>query len=1155
MAKIVSECSVFGNTNLIPIAQLSPALASITSQSIEAVVTLTWPFNSASSSITFLLSEPDFRLRKEKGQVRVQFSGSCGKIITKERVSSGDRLVVGLEGVEWIKDDLSMTVPGNSIEYKLRFSERLLLQFQREGQNEIKKICVDHPSREDFASSSDILNSEPEYTLRSAESSKILDNPLLAQNIIEDDLYSSPAFLKRARMSYGSLFDSALDDFSGADGTEQGFGRKRTRLSSNRGYDYRSFSSEEDREDNIAEISTRLKESTKSSIPPAMKDEAVQTYSENCEERLESIETTQLLKSECSDSSKFISNEKSSEGRLVPEDEFTLTSNKNLAPIIHDLVPKPPEHKHLVSREIPQPSLISQFLTHKDAEQMHRKPILKIIGPKTSSINPDIDTHTDGEEINESDHKSNEDNKLDLKRISSRSKIESISQARGMNDKETRTDRINFIISDNVQTRGSESRISEAKVPTSKQLDNEETAVELTENGLRVSTKLKSSEEPESDRSIPLSNSKFIATDLSDRDKSPTHDLSDQSSISGNETGIHSNIKVLSSDSHISTVSSNTSLIEKTNRVKGVITRSKLQESSRVLDDSQSINKSITKIREFSTDITRVCEDYSCEKEAGTDDIEEQEKNSGEEENSSQEYSDLITPSFAYTDYNEYEDELFYVGQDSSSPAGYENSREDYERNSFSEEEKEIFCYISEEESPTIINLLSSDDEEEPNAEPMSPSLISDHEDSINGTEDEREDEISLEEKQDNALGEKDLISDSKRTELLVNPHRNDRDIITLIEIECPEKKQKQPTLQILGSEEEKNEKLNKNSIFLKSTEDETIAVDADFANKEISRVDKITKSQKDNPRLLHLEEGVKSKDSLDIENKLISGANPEASSKLPHEGLICDKNSLDIEEVPYFLSHQQNDYVGLSPESSLPKPGKLDNDTQCDTESVKPRTPSKTDLPTTGTINSRLRGHEASIELALSSMSSPSKKQSPSVIDMKLNIARTLRTELSEYTSLKLLRYHLNKKLDVFAIITSSPAPPKRVKGGPKDYLLSFNITDPTIAPGNTTRVQIFRPCQEALPLVDFGDGILLRNFQVLIEKRLFFLRSKTGEGSSWAVFKGAGEIQIRGPPVELSAVEVEYVSDLKNWFSELDTVAHEKISRANQKSTASTK
>ncbi|RKF64523.1 hypothetical protein GcM3_131006 [Golovinomyces cichoracearum] len=1147
MANIVSELSFFDKTNLIPIAQLSPALASITSQSIEAIVSLTWPYNSASSSITFLLSEPDFRLRKEKGQVRVQFSGSCGKIITKERVSSGDRLVVGLEGVEWIKDDLSMTIPGNSIEYKLRFSERLLFQFQREGQNEIQKICVDHPSREDFASSSNILNSEPEYTLRSAESPKILDNPLLAQNIIEDNLYTSPAFLKRARMSYGSLFDSALDDFSEADGTVQGFGRKRTRLSSNRGYDYRSSSSEEDREENIAEISTRLIESTKSSIPPAMIDEAVQTYSDNCEERLGSIETTQLLKSECSDSSKFISNEKSSEGQLVLEDEFTLTSNKNLAPISHDLVPKPPEHKHLVSREIPQPSLISQSLSYNNAEQLHRKPIFKIIGPKTSSMNPDIDTHTDGEEINESDHKSDEYNKLDLKRISSRSKIESISQARGMNDVEIPTDRVNFINSDNVQTRESEPCIPEAKVPTSNQLDNEATAVELTENELRVSTKLKSSEEPESDRSTPLSNSKFIATDLSD-----------QSSISGNETGIHSNIKVLSSDSHIFTVSSSTPLIEKTNRVKGVITRPKLQESSRVLDDSQSINKSITKIREISTDITRVCEDYSCEKETGTDDIEKQEKNSGEEENSSQEYSDLITPSFAYTDYNEYEDEIFYVGQDSSSPAGYENSREDYERNSFSEEEKEIFCYISEEESPAIINLLSSDDEEEPNVKPMSPSLISDQEDLTNGTEDEREDEISLEEEEeeDNAFGEKDLLSDSKRTEHLVNPHRNDRDITTLIQIECPEKKQKQPTLQIVGSKEEKNKKLNKNSIFLNSTEDEPIAVDAGFTNQEISRVDKITKSQKDNPRLLHREERVKSKDSLDIENKLISGASPEASSKLPHKGLICDKNSIDIgEEVPYFLSHQQNDYVELSPESALPKPGKLDNDTQCDTGSVEPRTPQKTDLSSTDTIKSRLRGHDASIELALSSMSSPSKKQSPSVIDMKLNLARTLRTELSEYTSLKLLRYHLNKKLDVFAIITSSPAPPKRVKGGPKDYLLSFNITDPTIAPGNTTRVQIFRPCQEALPLVDIGDGILLRNFQVLIEKRLFFLRSKTGEGSSWAVFKSAGEIQIKGPPVELSAVEVEYVSDLKNWFSELDTVAQEKISRANEKSTASTK
>ncbi|TQS35283.1 hypothetical protein Golomagni_04301 [Golovinomyces magnicellulatus] len=1153
MANNVSRCSIFGVTNIIPIAQLSPALASIASQSIEAVVTLTWPFSSASSSITFLLSEPDFRFRRDKGQVRVQFSGSCGKIITKARVSSGDRLIVSLEGVEWVQDDLNMTVPGNSIEYKLRFSERLLLQFQREGQNEIQKICIDHPPREDVASSSDIPNSEPEYILRSAESPKKSDNLLFSQNFIEDDLYSSPAFLKRARMSYGSLFDSDLNEFSEADGTVQGFGRKRTRLSSTWGYDYRSFSSEEDREENTDEIFTRLKESTKSSIPPAMIDEAVQTYNENCEESLESMETTQLLKSDCSDSSEFIPNEKSSEDQLVQEDEFTLTSNKNMARTSHDLVPKPPEHKHPASGETPQPSLISQSLTHNNFEQLHSKPVLEIIGPKTSSSNPDIDTHMDGEETNESYHKNNDDNKLDLQRVSSRSEIESISQARGINEEEIPTDRVTSLFSDKVQTRESEIIIPETIVPTSKQLNNETTAVELTENESRVSTKLELSEEVESDRNIPLSNLTFIATDLSDRDKLSSHDHFDQSSISENGTEIHSNNEALSSDSHISTLSSNMLLIEKTTRVKGVIIQSKLQRSGRVHDDDQSIDKSTTKIQDITTDITRVCEDYSWEKEAGTDDSEEQENNSGQDENSSQEYSDLITPSCAYTDYNEYEDEIFYVGQNTSSPAGYEKSREGYERDSFSEEEKEIIRYMSEEESPTIINLLSSDDEEEPTVEPIIPSLVS-VQDSTSGTEDEREDEISSEEEKDKDIDEEDSLSHNKPTEPLVNAPRNDRDLTALIETECPEKKQKQRTLQILGSEEDEDEKLHKNSLFSNSTGDESIAVDVDFANKEISRDDKNTKPQTDNPRLLHQEEMLKSKDTLSIEDKSISGVNPEASSKLPHESHIFDKESIDIEEISHVLSHQNN-HVELSPESALPKLGKKDNDTYSDTESVKQRTPPKTDIPSTAPIKSRLRGHDASIELALSSISSPSKKQSPSMIDMKLNLARTLRTELSEYTSLKLLRYHLNKKLDVFAIITSSPAPPRRVKGGPKDYLLSFNITDPTTAPGNITRVQIFRPCQEALPLIDIGDGILLRNFQVLIEKRFFYLRSKTGEGSSWAVFKSDGEIQVRGPPVELSPVEVEYVSDLKNWFSELDTASRDKISRANEKNTASTK
>jgi len=197
-------------------------------------------------------------------------------------------------------------------------------------------------------------------------------------------------------------------------------------------------------------------------------------------------------------------------------------------------------------------------------------------------------------------------------------------------------------------------------------------------------------------------------------------------------------------------------------------------------------------------------------------------------------------------------------------------------------------------------------------------------------------------------------------------------------------------------------------------------------------------------------------------------------------------------------------------------------------------------------------KGHDASIELALASLESPSKQQhdlrKQPVADLKLRLSRALRTELSEFTALKVLRYHLNQKLDALAVATTTPAEPIRAKNGPRHYQITFNITDPSIAPSGVTEVQIFRPYKEALPTIKEGDGILLRNFQVMsVKSRGFGLRSVQDEGSSWAVFKDEGEAEVRGPPVEFGDGEKNHVIALKAWYETLDAVAIAKISRAN--------
>ncbi|KAJ2995341.1 hypothetical protein NUW58_g1294 [Xylaria curta] len=166
-----------------------------------------------------------------------------------------------------------------------------------------------------------------------------------------------------------------------------------------------------------------------------------------------------------------------------------------------------------------------------------------------------------------------------------------------------------------------------------------------------------------------------------------------------------------------------------------------------------------------------------------------------------------------------------------------------------------------------------------------------------------------------------------------------------------------------------------------------------------------------------------------------------------------------------------------------------------------------------------------------------------------KLQLARHLRDELPDCASLKILRQHLTKSLDVIAVAVMQPPDPQRAKAGPREYMMSFTISDYSIGPYKVAEALIYRPHKDTLPVVKYGDIVLLRNFTaVSLANKGFGLR--TNDASSWAVFDHEGEPpQIRGPPVEYSDREVLYVSYLREWFSLLDDKARERLEDANQK------
>ncbi|KAI1391049.1 uncharacterized protein F4822DRAFT_171114 [Hypoxylon trugodes] len=205
--------------------------------------------------------------------------------------------------------------------------------------------------------------------------------------------------------------------------------------------------------------------------------------------------------------------------------------------------------------------------------------------------------------------------------------------------------------------------------------------------------------------------------------------------------------------------------------------------------------------------------------------------------------------------------------------------------------------------------------------------------------------------------------------------------------------------------------------------------------------------------------------------------------------------------------------------------------------------------IPTSVTPTPSLE--DSSVQLARASLNKQAQgeEESSSMVAIKRKLTRYLRDQLPDCTQLKILRQHIQKKLDVIAVAMMQPPDPQRAKGGPREFMMSFTITDNSIGPFKVAEVQIYRPHIETLPIVKAGDVVLLRNFKVVsLQGKEFGLR--TTDESSWAVFDHEDQpAQIKGPPVEYGEKETTYVALLRAWFNMLDEMARVKLERANKK------
>lgn len=140
------------------------------------------------------------------------------------------------------------------------------------------------------------------------------------------------------------------------------------------------------------------------------------------------------------------------------------------------------------------------------------------------------------------------------------------------------------------------------------------------------------------------------------------------------------------------------------------------------------------------------------------------------------------------------------------------------------------------------------------------------------------------------------------------------------------------------------------------------------------------------------------------------------------------------------------------------------------------------------------------------------------------------LRSKLSYFAPLATLVDHYDSLIDTISAVTEV-RPVIRASSGRKDYMLTLQLTDPSMA-GTTHFAQIFRPFKAALPSVSEGDAVLLRNFKVKSFNRSMMLLSAST--SAWAVFNGQNKTLVEGPPVEYGKEEQTYATDMRQWYQE---------------------
>ncbi|KAJ5913134.1 Telomere end binding protein [Penicillium tannophilum] len=1124
----------------IPIAQLSPTFEQSQEKCIEATVTLVWPYSSSTKCLSLLLAEPDFRLRRLHGQVKAIFHGRVAEEVAASHVGIGDNICLALKGSKFVANDTATQTPGRYVAWDVHFDYDLSLEINRSSKDSSKTSIEYH----------DPAQHEPEQAPPSTP--RIVSTDPLA---LEQRSWESPAFLRSGSNPFGSVPRTSLELSAEEDGFVLGKGRKRPRYSLKRD-DWHIVDEPMSPQEGEPVVDWWEKDSW----------EKMSSGNESIEQEMDdNADAEPRVESEMPDEDLINGGKAYRERSPV----FIKPSLDISGGLFGRRPPQSSEIPHGAMESTFQQRLMSASHLPTDTPQLRPVPSPGLPIPSPIVSNPNTsqgyfsDFHTISQTQSADSVPLEADASVTASEAISFSHIPPVSPPRAppmfVEDiASTHQDDGSVFTPAGLVPHQSPSGLLSENLPIKAALDQTElfNSSEFINDTEMIESGVDNEHVDEPLLSVVTDQvaTQPIAFDGSEGagEGQENHNMEHEREPRF-ETG--SEIKAIEDSGENAQTSSEFSL----HALEATSTDAALQRT-----EEPALEKTISDGSDDSSDESQVRQDHRPRHANFSD----QESLQAEDE------------SFSYDE------------EDEESGSEIEDQYDEARAEASSDEESEAADLPPQPPTQHEVIVLDSDSEDELTSnQPANPQSIhqerrtyrdsssqSEHEgwdmaeqEEVSQSEAEYEDNGAEAFRQDDRVHDSDQ-EDESSVDVLARDHYLHKHSTRESSVHDEEGKGDNSDIVSEGASSRDYHSDNvikpgtntESVIGLDSDEDKLSETGEDSFPREdsapASRIEKVWAGAKSKANVPHGLDGTHDERSDEV-------APSSAENQIGNE----EAETTPVKSIwPQPLTPAPTQEVdGLQATVSKEREEMTQNSPTLDTHEspiglhvsapMAPDTgPDATDRPSENTMDSSLLEQAFApvgisdenlargplIVLPTTETAHPEEQpgasqeempEAPAVIVSQLPApdrhAHGLRSKLSYFAPLATLIDHFSALVDTISIV-HEVSPIAKAVSGPKDYFLTVQLTDPSMA-GTVLQAQLFRRYKSAMPTLVEGNAVLLRNFKVRSFDHSIMLVSV--ESSSWAVFDGSGpEAQVNGPPVEYSSEERAYASGLRKWYSE---------------------